>query len=165
MIVSQRDFLMYGHLGDVRLDMPAPQIEALLGPPDDVDYDYSSGKRKYPTIYVYGSMELAFSRPYPHKCESIGWQAAERGDFRVNENVVVTDYRLRPGMSRRDVDSELAAMGITYTALSDDLPTFRIAIDERVTLDQTRLACSCDIYFEDDEDVLHAVWVSWRWLR
>ncbi len=110
MEVSIEQFLKTGAIGNLHLGMTADEVRDLLGTPDDV----GGTSRRYPrpSIYVYGSTKLFFSRSRPARCHSLWWYA-HRGVFRLAGDGA-GEQLLSPGMQRPEVEARLKSAELMF---------------------------------------------------
>ena len=133
MIISLRQFLQTGCLGELRTGLPPEEVRGLLGEPDDV----GGTSRKYPRpcIYVYGAVELYFQRQRPFSLTTIHWEAVERGEFCLSERCVVQDWDLTPGMAREQVEAFLRSHELAFQRQEHpSLPTTDLLLPSGVKL-------------------------------
>lgn len=105
MILSLDTLLRTGQLGDLRRGMSKAEVEAILGPPDDV----GGGSRKYPqpSILLYGTVEIWFRQPPPRDLTGIWWEAGERGAFRLTPACTIQDWAFTPEWTFERVEAYL----------------------------------------------------------
>ena len=119
MNISLRQFLETGRLGDLRLGDTVERVYALLGKPDDVGG--VSRKHPWPSIYVYGTVKVFFSRGAFPMCRGVAWQVG-RGPFRLRSADTVEDWSLTPGTRRPTVEAYLEGTGLALEDYSSDRP-------------------------------------------
>lgn len=113
-------------------------MRELLGPPDDV----GGTSRKYPrpSIYVYGSVEVFFTRTRPARCVGIWWYA-HNGPFRLTASES-GEHLLSPGMRREEVEARLTNAGLAFHGPTPEEgigPTLMLANGVTVILDDDGL--------------------------
>ena len=113
MNISLQQFLETGRLGDLRLGDTVGRVHSLLGQPEDVGG--VSRKHPWPSIYVYGSVEVFFSRGTSPLCRGIAWEAG-RGPFRLRGVDTIEDWVLAPGTRRAAVEAYLEGAGLAFLA-------------------------------------------------
>jgi hypothetical protein len=112
MTVSLQRLLKSGHFGELRAGMAAQQVRGLLGDPDTT----GGTSRRYPrpSIYLYGTVELWFSRQQPWGLTSVFWAPGERGALQLPPSCAIQDWDLTPGMDREGVEAFLQENDFTY---------------------------------------------------
>src|SRR5579862_1166262 len=101
MKVSLKQFLQTGFLGELRPGLTIRQVLDLLGEPDMTGG--SSQKYRHPSFYLYGTVEVCFSRTCPYEVLSLHWDGGDKGAFRLTAACEVVDWAFSPGMSLEDV--------------------------------------------------------------
>ncbi len=111
MNISLRQFLETARLGDLRLGDPIEHVHSCLGQPEDVGG--VSRKHPWPSIFVYGTVEVFFSRRPSPLCRGIVWEVG-RGHFHLRDTDTVEDWGLTPGMRRDAVEAYLEGAGLAF---------------------------------------------------
>jgi len=105
MEVSLNTLLRTGRLGELRRGMTQEEVRAMLGEPDAV----GGGSRKYPypSIFLYGTVELNFDLRRPHGLIRFWWEAGEKGAFRLSSACEIVDWAFTPDWTFVQVEDYL----------------------------------------------------------
>ena len=140
MNISLKQFLETGRLGDLRLWDTVERVRSLLGQPEDAGG--VSRKHPWPSIYVYGNVEVFFSRGASPLCRGIAWGVG-RSSFRLRGVDTIEDWGLTPGTRRAAVEGYLERAGLTYDSLQPEALLLRsgvfIKFDEDGVLDSVSI--------------------------
>jgi hypothetical protein len=105
MTISLRTFLQAGTLGEDWIGKSAAEVIALLGEPDAKGG--TSNKYPYPNIYLYGIVELNFSRTAPHLCTSLFVDYEKSATFKFSQNATITDWPWTSATTREETKAYL----------------------------------------------------------
>ena len=99
-------------MGDLRFGILREQVHTLLGQPDATGN--TSRKYPWPSIYLYGTVELWFARPPLRGLSGVYWEAGDKGAFRLTKTCVVDDWDLSPRMQFEEVEDCLGRWGFAH---------------------------------------------------
>jgi hypothetical protein len=103
--VSLRTFLQTGTLGEDWIGKSAAEVVALLGEPDAKGG--TSNKYPHPNIYLYGIVELNFSRTAPNLCTSLSVDYEKSATFQFSQNATITDWPWTSATTREEAKAYL----------------------------------------------------------
>lgn len=111
MVVSLRTFLQTGTLGEDWIGKSPAEVVARLGEPDAKGG--TSNQYPHPTIYLYGIVELNFSRTAPHLCTSVSVDYEKSPTFQYAQNATITDWPWTSTTTRQEAEAYLQEHSLT----------------------------------------------------
>lgn len=111
MVVSLRTFLQTGTLGEDWIGKSLAEVVARLGEPDAKGG--TSNKYPHPNIYLYGIVELNFSRTAPHLCTSLFVDYEKLATFQFSQNATITDWPWTSRTTRQEAEAYLQEHALT----------------------------------------------------
>jgi hypothetical protein len=112
MKVSLERFLRTGQFGEVVFGMSPQQVREHLGEPDDTGG--TSRKYSHPSIYLYGTVEIWFSRTPTYGVIGIYWDVEGKGAFCLPSCCEIEDWDITPGMLQTEIELLLSEWQIPF---------------------------------------------------
>lgn len=113
MQVVLNSFLRTGNLGELQLGMSKEEIRELLGEPNATGGE--SRRYPYPSLLLYGTVELNFEQKQPWGLTSLWWEAGEKGAFQISPACEILDWAFTPAWSFAQVDAYLEELALPRT--------------------------------------------------